>query len=67
MTLSGADYIAYLLFGSHAPRSYETMLDNMECAIPDAQEDMRAGARDGRSHNARGRKWWNRHPWDRNK
>jgi hypothetical protein len=63
VTLSGADYLCYQIYGDHplVPVSHETQMKNAECAAPETPEELRARARalgNKKTKNARGRRWW---------
>jgi hypothetical protein len=61
--LSGAEVVQQLTLGGLEPVSRESYLDLLECAEPDSPDQIRARARalgDKKTHNARGRRWWDR-------
>jgi hypothetical protein len=63
LKLSGTEAVAHLAFGQPGPSSVETLIDDLDCAPPESQEELRARARNlarNKSKNARGRQWWNR-------
>jgi hypothetical protein len=63
LTLGPADAVHHQVYGKPSPASVETLIEDLDCAEPESQEELRARARNlarNKSKNARGRQWWNK-------